>query len=127
MSRIYDELKRAQRERIEKMESAGDNALPERRCSPRVELSVPVYVYGHSGEAREPFHEETTSIVVNANGALVALASPVQLGQRLLLTNAGTREERQCRVVHFGAVKAPHALVAVAFSEPSPDFWMPAS
>lgn len=126
MSRIYEELKRAQRERTEKMKR-GDDALPERRGSPRVQLCVPVYVYGHRGEAREPFHEETTSIVVNANGALVTLKSRVQFGQALLLTNAGTHEERHCRVVHFDAAAVPNAVVAIAFSEPSPDFWTPAS
>jgi len=125
MSRIYDELKRAQRERMEKMEGASD-VLPERRGSPRIEMRVPVFVYGHGGDARDPFHEQTTSIVVNANGALVALKSRVEFGQRLLLTNAGTHEERQCRVVRLDA-DAPDALVAIAFSEPSPDFWTPAS
>jgi hypothetical protein len=126
MSRIYDELKRAQRERMEKIVSAGDQ-FPEHRSSPRVEMRVPVFVYGHGGDAREPFHEETTSIVVNANGALVALNSRVEFGQRLLLTNAGTYEERQCQVVHVDSAAAPHAVVAIAFSEPSPDFWTPAS
>lgn len=126
MSRIYDELKRAQRERMERIGSAGDQ-LPERRSSPRVEMRVPVFVYGHSGEARDPFHEETTSIVVNANGALVTLKTRVEFGQPLLLTNAGTHEERQCRVVHFDAAAVPLAVVAIAFSEPSPDFWTPAS
>jgi hypothetical protein len=126
MSRIYDELKRAQRERMKKIESAGDS-LPERRGSPRIEMRVPVFVYGHGGEACEPFHEETTSIVVNANGALVALKSRVEFGQRLLLTNAGTHEERQCRVVRFHVAGAPHGLVAIAFTESSPDFWSAAT
>jgi len=121
MSRIYEELKRAQRERMERIER-GNDALPERRGSPRVELSVPVYVYGHRGEASEPFHEETSSIVVNSNGALVTLKSRVKFGQALLLTNAGTHEERQCRVLHFDAAAVPHAVVAIAFSEHSPDF-----
>lgn len=111
---------------MEKIER-GDDSLPERRGSPRIEMRVPVFIYGHGGEAREPFHEETTSIVVNANGGLVTLKSRVGFGQRLLLTNAGTHEERQCRVVRFDAAETLHAVVAIAFSEPSPDFWTPAS
>jgi hypothetical protein len=66
MSRIYDAIKRAQSERAAS-EQSKENPEFERRRAARVVLRVPVYVYGH-GLRQEPFHEETTSLVVNSQG-----------------------------------------------------------
>lgn len=122
MSRIYDELKRAQRERIERR-AAEEVIEGERRITPRRDLRIPVFVYGHAGAGREPFHEETTSIVVNANGALVAISNQVEMGQRLLLTNAATHAEQECLVVHLGPPGLKRPAVAIAFAESAPEFW----
>ena len=46
----------------------------ERRRSTRLALSVPVLAYGHNS-GKEPFHEATQTICVNAAGGLLALAS----------------------------------------------------
>lgn len=124
MSRIYEELKRAQRERLAR-QAAEDRIEGERRISPRKDLRVPVFVYGRAGAMHEPFHEETTSIAVNANGALVALSSRVEMGQRLHLTNGATHAERECVVVHLGPPGLSRPAIAIAFTEPAPDFWDP--
>lgn len=121
MSRIYDAIKRAQSER-EASQKANENPEYERRRAKRVALRVPVYVYGH-GIRQEPFHEETTSLVVNSHGALLKLSFKVKSGQKLLLTNRATHFEQACRVVHFVRKQKKYLEVAVAFSEPAPAFW----
>ncbi len=121
MSRIYDALKRAQSERFagEKIEGKPEF---ERRRAERVELRVPVFVYGH-GNRHEPFHEEATSLIVNSHGALLVLSNKVKSGQELLLMNSKTRREQPCRVVRLVSKKRKHHEVAVAFPEAAPAFW----
>jgi hypothetical protein len=121
LSRIYDAIKRAQSER-DAAEQAKENPEFERRHAKRVALSVPVYVYGH-GVRQEPFHEETTSLVVNSHGALLKLSAKVKSGQQLLITNLATHTEQACRVVHFERKQKKYLEVAVAFTEPAPSFW----
>lgn len=121
MSRIYDAVKRAQSELAAK--KSADNKIEfERRRTERVPLDVPVFVYGR-GDRNEPFHEETHSLVVNADGALLILSSKVKFGQELWLTNPATRDERSCRVVRIAKQMWKRAEVAVAFAEPAPAFW----
>jgi hypothetical protein len=121
VSRIYEALKRAQKERKMQSES-GDAENTERRHAQRVTLRVPVFVYGY-GSGTEPFHEETTSLVVNSNGALLTLTNPVKFGQRLLLTNPANLREQECRVVYLGTKLEKRSEVGVAFPEPTPQFW----
>lgn len=121
LSRIYDAIKRAQSER-DAAEKAKETPEFERRHAKRVAMLVPVYVYGH-GTRQEPFHEETTSLVVNSHGALLKLSVNVKSGQQLLITNLATHVEQACRVVHFERKQKKHLEVAVAFTEPAPTFW----
>jgi hypothetical protein len=95
----------------------------ERRRSPRASVYVPVFVYGHVADA-EPFHQETNTLQVNANGALLKLDANVAYGQKLLLTNRVTQEEQECYVVTL--LRRPkHAdlCVGVAFANSAPGFW----
>jgi hypothetical protein len=121
VSRIYDAVKRAQSERAAG-QKAEDNSSFERRRGTRVPLHVPIFVYGH-GVRNEPFHEETTSLVVNSHGALLILANKVKFGQPLWLTNPATRHEQACHVVRLGKKMRKRSEVAVAFVEPAPAFW----
>jgi hypothetical protein len=124
LSRIYDAVKRAQSERAAKQKS--ENKIEfERRRAARIPLTVPVFVYGH-GPRNEPFHEETTSLVVNSHGALLILSSKVKRGQQLWLTNPATRHEQACHVVHTAKKVRRRSEVAIAFTEPAPAFWIPA-
>ena len=121
MSRIYDALKRAQSER-----AAGEKSEVkpefERRRTDRIEKRVRVFVYGH-GLRHQPFHEETTSLVVNSHGGVLVLSNTVKSGQELLLMNPNTWQEQSCHVVHLVKKQRRHNEVAVAFSEPAPAFW----
>ena len=131
MSRIFDALKRAEMVRAGKLKPkppAEDAfAAPDRRQSRRSSLDVRVYVYGHA-PGKEPFHEEAHTLRVNANGALLLLSVPVRKGQKLLLTNALTQQEQDCRVVFLGTKRSRTVEAGVAFPLTNPDFWrMPTS
>lgn len=98
-------------------------ASAERRRTPRSSLYVPVFVYGYAADD-QPFHESTNTLEVNANGGLVRLGAKVRHGQKLLVMNRMTEEERECYVVTL-AKRPKHAdlRVGIAFSKSSPSFW----
>lgn len=124
MSRIYEQLKTAQRTRFEAAVPKGGarSATPyDRRRSPRIALIIPVFVYGYL-PGRRPFHEEADLLHVSAEGGLLILATHLRRGQKLLLTNKLNQKEQKCFVVHLRA-RGPHRHeVGVEFSEPSPEF-----
>src|SRR6266550_4794817 len=126
MSRIFEALKNAQREREGNLQQdapvEGAVKIPDRRRSRRWSVDVSVYVYGH-GPGKEPFHEEAHTLHVNANGALLILSVPVKNGQTLLLTNRLTEKEQHCRVVYLGARRTRTVEAGVAFPLTNPDFW----
>lgn len=91
------------------------------RRSERVLLDIPVVIRGESnGQA---FHEETFTVTVSAHGALLMLQSEVSLGQKLVVMNLKSSDQREARVAYKGAVHAGLAQVAVEFAGPSPEFW----
>ena len=96
--------------------------VPKPRSSIRISLHVPVMVYGWSkGEAS--FHEETTTLLVNASGGLVTLASKVGLGDTVFVVNARTQREQECRVAYTGEDFGGKIRVGVAFKHQDPNFW----
>jgi PilZ domain len=101
------------------------SARLDRRGSERFQVSLPVFVYGHRLGA-EPFHEDATAWQASAQGALLTLASNVQIGQELILTRNGDRDpeaHQPCRVARLGPSSDSKTEVAVQFPEPAPDFW----
>lgn len=92
------------------------------RRSQRVILSLPVMVRAPM-EREGGCSEQSRTLVVNAHGALIALALKVLPGQRLMLENVGSGKEQPCRVVHVGERKSDKAEVGVEFVEPAPRFW----
>jgi hypothetical protein len=126
MSRIFDALKNAQRDRAQKAQpkppAADAVEIPDRRRDRRWALDVSVYVYGH-GPGTEPFHEEAHTLNVSASGALLLLSVPVQTGQTLLLTNRLTQREQGCRVVFLGTQHSRTVETGIAFPQTNYDFW----
>jgi PilZ domain len=92
------------------------------RRSMRVLLSIPIEVSGKCADGEE-FKEETRTLVVNAHGALIALAAAVATGQQVLLTNRSTHDARDCRIVHVGNPNGGKVQMGVEFTEPSAAFW----
>jgi hypothetical protein len=93
-----------------------------RHRTTRVHIAIPVFIYGNN-ESGPPFKEITQTVAVNANGCLVALATPVVKEQPLLLTNMKTDEEMACNVVTLGNIVNGKTQVGLRFAQPSPRFW----
>ena len=79
--------------------------VPQRKMRPNpVALEVPVSVAGarpvSSKDKRELFTEETTTVLVFKDGAVIQLSAAVALGQLLFLTEKRTKKEVVCQVVH---------------------------
>lgn len=92
------------------------------RRSMRVLLSIGIQVSGKT-LSKEDFAEDTRTLVVNAHGALISLATAVAAGQLVTLTNKVTRETRDCRVVYSGNSADGKVQMGIEFLEPSGAFW----
>ena len=99
------------------------NFLGNRRTK-RVVLVVPVAVSANR-EQGNPFSEKTTTLIVNATGALVYLTTAVSEGQKLQMINSITGQRILCTVANVtksGQEKAKWE-VGMAFAEEKPRFW----
>jgi hypothetical protein len=67
--------------------------------------------------------ETTETLAVNAHGALILLAPPVEEGDRVSLKNKMTGEELDCSVVYLGLIEGGRLQVGIEFTKPSPQFW----
>jgi hypothetical protein len=93
------------------------------RRSTRLELAVPVLVYGWALGDGEPFTELTKTLAVNVHGGLLALTAPVQPSQILLIVNNKTGLERHCRVVSVERECEGKGEVGIEFVRPEWQFW----
>jgi hypothetical protein len=92
------------------------------RRSQRVLLQIQIQVRAEiPGEP--PLIEDTSTIEVNAHGALIALAMRVRPNQKLFLRNWSTAKEQECRIVHVKDNTSGKNSVGVAFTVPNPHFW----
>ena len=92
------------------------------RRSKRLPLATPVRVYGRTADNR-PFRLDTQTEAVSVHGGLLTLRAKVKSGQTLLLVNAVTEEERECRVVFVGGSIWSKNKVGVEFTQSEGDFW----
>jgi TonB family protein len=98
---------------------------PSKRANP-VALEVLVGVTGaraNNGGARELFNEETQTVLVFPDGAVIRLTAPVALGQLLFLTNKRNNTEVVCQVLNARALGPAGAYVELQFTEAKTDFW----
>jgi hypothetical protein len=126
LSRIWEALKQAQRDRTRDRDGAvaADEASDrDHRDGLRHPHVVPVLVYG-SGVDKQPFHEEVNTIDAGQHGCLILLETPVVRGQRLFLTNTNTQAEQECRVVHARQTSAGKTRVGLVFLSAAPNFWL---
>jgi hypothetical protein len=115
VSKYYDTVRRAEL-------AHASGAREERRRASRVQVQIPMFVYGYaSGDV--PFHEEACTISINAHSGLIRMQTAVQPGQRLLLTNRGNDRTQECGVVF--TEESFMLGIAVAFEFPIfvPQFW----
>jgi len=92
-----------------------------------VALEVPVIATGarpgDGGGQRELFTEETTTVLVFENGAVIRLSAAVAAGQLLFLTHKESRREVVAQVTRKRDFRPTNCYVEVEFSEPAPGFW----
>jgi hypothetical protein len=93
------------------------------RRSQRVILSLPITIRSEEAHRDASFEEVTHTLIVNAHGALIALAATVEIGQTLRLTNRRTGEEQLCHVLYVGSISDGKAQIGIEFKNPSPEFW----
>jgi TonB family protein len=88
---------------------------------------IPVTVNGArtvgGSDKREPFSENTQTVLVFANGAVIRLSSAVASGQLLFLTNEKTKKEVVCQVVKSKNYSNVSGYVELEFTEAAPGFW----
>ena len=92
------------------------------RSSPRISLHIPVMVYGWS-HSEISFHEDTTTLLVNASGGLTSLAARVSVGDTIFVVNKSTQGEQECRVAYVGPELEGKLRIGFAFKQQAPSFW----
>jgi len=87
------------------------------RRSQRVAMRIEVRVSGYNSEGAR-FTEDTHTVQISAAGGLVILQTPVNRGQRLVLSNLQTKVTVECMVAYREAVQ-----VGLAFIVLNQPFW----
>jgi TonB family protein len=73
--------------------------------------------------ARDLFSEETTTVLVFKDGAVIRLQAPVSVGQLLFLTNKKSNQEVVSQVLKKRCFKPGSNYVELLFTEERPDYW----
>src|SRR5271157_39260 len=72
---------------------------------------------------RDLFSEDTATVLISENGAVIRLAAAVVTGQLLFLTDKRTSREMVCQVVRKRTFRPTECYVELEFTEPTPNFW----
>jgi general secretion pathway protein A len=88
------------------------------------QIKLPLFVYGCAPDG-EPFYENAHTVATNPRGGLLTMNTPVQPGQRLLITNQENEHSQECVVEFLGARLRRGVDVAFEFPTPMPEFWGP--
>jgi TonB family protein len=91
-----------------------------------IEIGVSVQGSAHTpagGQATQPFLEQTSTVIVFAQGAVVRLSETVVPGQVLILRHLRTSEEAACRVISVRTNPNVKGYVELEFLQPAPNFW----
>jgi TonB family protein len=99
--------------------------------SDAVSLEVPVRVHGSRATevAREatphtePFEEQTSTMIVFPQGAVIRMSTSVNVGQMLVVTNVKSRQDAICRVVKVRTFSNLQGYVEVEFTHKQPGYW----
>jgi general secretion pathway protein A len=112
--------------RARRASRADNGAVPDDvNGQPPVEIAqrkLPLFIYGYWPDGT-PFYEEAYTVATNVRGGLVSMRTPVQRGQRLLITNKENECSQECVVEFLGANLARGVDVAFEFAAETPEFW----
>jgi periplasmic protein TonB len=78
---------------------------------------------GEGAGKRELFTEETSTVLVFENAAVIRLQAAVVQGQLLFLTNQESKREVVAQVTRMRVFRPTNCYVELEFTEPSPGFW----
>src|SRR5277367_3291338 len=118
-------------------ESGSSNRAPAKASpaghlrSDAVSLEVPVKVHGSrvTEVAREitphtePFEEQTSTMIVFPQGAVIRMSTAVSAGQMVVLTNLKTGHDAICRVIKVRAYAQTQSYVELEFTNRQPGYW----
>jgi hypothetical protein len=93
----------------------------DRRATGRIDAHLPLFIYG-SLPGGDPFYEETFTFSINETGGLIFMATHVQHGQRIMVTNQANDQTQECIVASVVGQPAG-SYVAFKFPAPMPQFW----
>jgi TonB family protein len=121
------------RAELEHQNESRAGTAPSSRTQP-VSVEIPVLVRGSRRVASVPgqpgklehFSEETTTVVVFAQGAVVRLVGSAKAGQLVGLTNRQTGKEALCRIVNIKHFQDTRGYVEIEFNHPMNGFWQAA-
>jgi TonB family protein len=107
-------------ETVAKLQPLASGAIP-------LALEIAVNVAGArptsaSGQ-RDLFSEDTATVLISENGAVIRLAAAVVTGQLLFLTDKRSSSEVVCQVVRKRTFRPTECYVELEFTEPVPNFW----
>lgn len=107
-------------ETVAKLQPLASGATP-------VALEVAVNVTGarpaQSSGQRDLFSEDTSTVLVFENGAVIRLAAAVVTGQLLFVTEKKANAEVVCQVVRKRSFRPTECYVELEFTEQVPNFW----
>lgn len=94
-----------------------------RRRTRRPLLRIPIEVEGTNADG-QPFTEDSYTLVVNRNGARIALKNSLKPGDRITITNTQREESCPFRVVERAdSIASDHTEWGVECLEPQRNFW----
>ena len=99
--------------------------------SDALSLEIPVKVHGSRVTEvvrgvtphTEPFEEQTSTMIVFPQGAVLRMATSVAAGQMLVVTNAKSRQDAICRVVKVRTFSKSQGYVEIEFTHAQPGYW----
>ena len=71
----------------------------------------------------EPFEEQTVTMIVFPHGAVLRMATLVNVSQMLVLTNLRTKQDSICRVLKVRPNANQGSYVEVEFTHRQPGYW----
>lgn len=109
-------------------QNAGAPAGP-RKDAIGIEIPVVLYASRNSSAARSlskappPVREETRTVIVFPQGAVVRLSASISVGEMVVLTNQQTGADVLCRVAAVKAQPGIQNYVDLEFTQRAPGFW----
>jgi len=93
------------------------------RSSPRIPARIPLLAEGQD-RFQKPYSEQTTTLLINDGGALIALAAEIDLNDRLSITNQQNGQTARCRVAWRSVSQLNGRWsYGIALTDAVPDFW----